>query len=116
MNKRSAMFVAAGLVVAMLVAGLAMATGVTGPSADAKTTATRRKPVVHTNVKTITVHRKAKATGSTGAVVYRSTSTAGGTTPTTTSSASYGDDSFEPGDGGGSGSSSSGTFTEPQDD
>lgn len=114
MNKRSAMFVAAGLVVAMLVAGLAMATGVTGPSADAKTTATRRKPVVHTNVKTITVHRKAKATGSTGAVVYR-TSTAGGTT-TTTSSASYGDDSFEPGDDGSSEGSSSGTFTEPQDD
>jgi hypothetical protein len=59
MNKRSAMFVAAGLVLSLLVAGLAMAMGVTGPSADAKTAARDRKPAVETVTRTVTIHKKA---------------------------------------------------------
>ncbi|MGE5225635.1 MAG: hypothetical protein ACM3OO_02040 [Planctomycetaceae bacterium] len=67
MKKRSAMFVAAGLVLAMIVAGVGFAMGMTGPTADAKRAplqvkASKQKPIVHTVTKTITIHKKAKAT------------------------------------------------------
>jgi hypothetical protein len=88
MNKRSAMFVAAGLVLTMIVAGLAMAMGVTGPSADAKTTARQSKPIVHTTTRTVTVHKQAKGTDNSGTVIFR-------TSPSTGTSTSSSDDQFE---------------------
>ena len=67
MNKRSAMMVAAGLVLAMLVAGMAVAAGFTGPEASASDSRTTtgelepREPKVRTVTETVTIHRTAKA-------------------------------------------------------
>lgn len=67
MNKRSAMMVAGGLVLALLVAGMAVATGFTGPEAAANSSRVSRvkpepqKPEIHTITRTITVHKKADA-------------------------------------------------------
>ena len=100
MKKRSAMFVAAGLVLAMIVAGVGFAMGMTGPTADAKKAPlhvkAKQKPIVHTVTKTITIHKKAKASDDGPAtstpVIYQSTapttSTAEPTTSTSTSSES----------------------------
>jgi cobalamin biosynthesis protein CobT len=79
MNKRSAMFVAAGLVLSLLVAGVAMSMGVTGPSADAKTVARSQKPIVKTTTRTVTIHKQAKGEAAAGAVIVRTTDPAGGT-------------------------------------
>lgn len=93
MNKRSAMFVAAGLVLSLLVAGVSMAMGVTGPSADAKTTVRSQKPIVKTVTRTVTVHKKAKADGTAGPVIVRTTDPTGSTG--TSDSESTGDDSYD---------------------
>jgi hypothetical protein len=70
MNKRSAMFVAAGLVLAMVVAGVAMAMGVTGPSTEAKTARSgRSEPIVKTVTRTVKVHKEAKADEGGGVIV-----------------------------------------------
>ena len=65
MNKRSAMLVAAGLVLTLVVGGVAVAVGMTGPSASSaqpKLTEHRKnKPIIKTTKKTVTVHKKAKA-------------------------------------------------------
>lgn len=66
MNKRSAMMVAAGLVLAMLVAGMAVAAGLTGPEASAGGSrangeAQDRAPKVRTITETVTIHRTAKS-------------------------------------------------------
>jgi hypothetical protein len=91
------MFVAAGLVLAMVVAGVGFAMGMTGPTADAKKAplqvkASKQKPIVHTVTKTITVHTKAKATddGATPStpVVVQSTAPGSSTTDDTTTSTS----------------------------
>ena len=77
MKQRSAMVVAAGLVVALALAGLGLAMGMTGPSADAKAPAHNRKPpIVHTVTRTITVHKPGSATGSGGVTTMGSTATA----------------------------------------
>ena len=65
MNKRSAMMVAAGLVLSMVVAGMAIASGFTGPEASASGGVStdeirQREPKVRTITETITVHRDAK--------------------------------------------------------
>jgi hypothetical protein len=65
MNKRSAMMVAAGLVLAMLVAGMAVAAGLTGPEASAGGSRANgevqeRAPKVRTITETVTIHRTAK--------------------------------------------------------
>jgi hypothetical protein len=101
MNKRSAMMVAAGLVLAMLVAGMAVAAGFTGPEASAGgSRATtdeiqRREPKVRTITETVTVHRKAEASdqGTLSPVVVTQTPSA----PASTSSSSddFGDDEYE---------------------
>lgn len=63
MNKRSAMLMAAGLVLTMLVAGVAIMADLTGPSASAAIPATVHhrapKPIVKTIRTTRTVHRTA---------------------------------------------------------
>ena len=95
MKKRSAMLVAAGLVLAMVVAGLGFTMGLTGPTADAKRVSvgrTSQKPIVHTKTKTITIHKQAESQSSDASIVY-SDGTAPGTSGATTSS--YGDDSYE---------------------
>ena len=93
MKKRSAMFVAAGLVLAMIVAGVGFAMGMTGPTADAKKAplqvkASKQKPIVHTVTKTITIHKKAKATDDGAAtstpVIYQSTAPTTSTDDTST--------------------------------
>lgn len=61
MNKRSALMVAAGLVLAMVVSASAIVMGITGPSnADASTVRPNadRAPVVKTTRETQTVHKK----------------------------------------------------------
>jgi hypothetical protein len=65
MNKRSAMIVAAGLIVALVAGAYALALGVTGPAtaASAKT-----GPHVRTQTHTVTVHRAAPSSGGAGAM------------------------------------------------
>jgi hypothetical protein len=62
MNKRSALFVAGGLVVTMLVAASAILMGMTGPSsahADVVRSRHNRKPIVKTIKRTVTIHEPA---------------------------------------------------------
>jgi len=61
MNRRTAMVTSAGIVIAMLVAGLATTMGLTGPSADARSAGRRPAPRVRTTTETVTIHRKADA-------------------------------------------------------
>jgi hypothetical protein len=92
MNKRSAMLTAGGLVLTLLVAGIAMAMGVTGPTADAKTTS-RAKPIVRTVTRTVTVHQKAQG-GSSGAV-RSDPSSAGGSSVDGSEDDQYESDEYE---------------------
>jgi hypothetical protein len=62
MNKRSAVFMAAGLVAVLTLGGMAFSRGLTGPAvsaASALNTPTHVKPIVHTHTKKIVVHRQA---------------------------------------------------------
>jgi hypothetical protein len=62
MNKRSAMTIAAGLVLTLMVAAFAFASGTLGPepaSAAKAPRAARPSPIVHTIKRTVTVHQKA---------------------------------------------------------
>ena len=65
MSKRSAVMVAAGLVLSLIVGGLAVAVGLTGPTVSNAVARTERRsasdPVVRTVRRTVTVHRKAEA-------------------------------------------------------
>lgn len=65
MNKRSAMMTAAGLVLALVVSGVALTMGITGPTAAAKkvpvAAKSKQAPIVHTITHTVTVHKKADA-------------------------------------------------------
>jgi len=80
MKQRSAMVVAAGLVVALALAGLGLAMGMTGPSADAKAPKLHRKPpIVHTTTRTITVHQPGTAASSGGAMTYSAPSSSSST-------------------------------------
>jgi len=66
MNKRSAMLMAAGLVLTLIVGGVAMSTGLTGPTPSrAAPRAERRQttaPIVKTVKRTVTVHKQGSAT------------------------------------------------------
>ena len=80
MNKRSALFVAGGLVVTMLIAASAILMGVTGPSsahANVVPPHHKQKPVVKTIKRTVTVHEPALAPSTSTYVT--STTTAGST-------------------------------------
>jgi hypothetical protein len=73
MNKRSAMLIAAGLVMTLIVGGVAISVGLTGPTSSkaALRTSTRKaKPIVKVKKRTVTVHRQgeAVAVGSTSSV------------------------------------------------
>lgn len=118
MKQRSAMVVAAGLVVALALAGLGIMMGMTGPSADAKAPHLRpRPPIVHTTTRTITVHKPGSATSAGGSTTWGSS-----TAPSTAMSGS--DDQFETSDDSAnesgfeseSGSSQDGGFSEGSDD
>lgn len=65
MNKRSALLVAAGLVLTLIVGGLAVAAGLTGPSVSSAVPRVDRRaasePMVRTVRRTVTVHREAEA-------------------------------------------------------
>lgn len=65
MNKRSALMLSAGLVLTLIVGGMAVATGLTGPSVSTAVPRAQRpstsEPVVRTVRRTVTVHKKADA-------------------------------------------------------
>ena len=65
MDKRSALMLSAGLVLTLIVGGLAVATGLTGPSVSNAVPQAQRsstsEPVVRTVRRTVTVHKKADA-------------------------------------------------------
>ena len=111
MNKRSAMLVAAGLVLTMIVGGVALAVGMTGPSSSAAAPRLSRhhkdpKPIVKTIKKTVKVHKKAPQV----AVAMPATTTYSGSSSYGGSSGHSGGSSY----GSDGGSSSSGG--EPSDD
>ena len=70
MNKRSAMLMAAGLVLTLIVGGVAMSIGLTGPtSSEATPRAERHRaaaPIVKTVKHTVTVHKRGSAAPATG--------------------------------------------------
>jgi hypothetical protein len=117
MNKRSAMLVAAGLVLTLIVGGVAIAVGMTGPSTSAASPKMvkqhhKQKPIIKTVRRTITIHKKAPAAGVAAPVYVAAPSSSSGyssgsySSPSTNSGSgsSYSDDGgSEPGDGGGSG-------------
>ena len=96
MKQRSAMVAAAGLVVALALAGLGLAMGMTGPSADAKAPLKQQRskpPIVHTVTRTITVHKP--GTAPSGATVLA----AGSTAPATSVDTGGSDDLYAEDDG-----------------
>ena len=99
MNKRSAMAVAAGLVLAMIVAGVALATGITGPSSDAGTTVAvpseAQEPIVRTVTRTIEVHETGEPTISGQAPVIVRSSEDPGSAVSDDPQGTYGDDENE---------------------
>ncbi|HEY7399426.1 MAG TPA: hypothetical protein VH989_00855 [Actinomycetota bacterium] len=82
MNKRSAVIVAAGLVVALVAGGIALERGVLGPPATAAEASvdagTRPKPIIRTTERTVKIHRKAKAGNASGSPTVSSSSTSTG--------------------------------------
>ena len=65
MNKRSAMIVAAGLIVALVAGAYALALGVTGP---ARAASAKTGPHVRTQTHTVTVHKTSPSSGGAGAM------------------------------------------------
>ena len=61
MNKRSAVLIAAGLVLTLGIGGLAVSLGLTGPTPVNAVETARPERVVKVERRTVTVHRKAKA-------------------------------------------------------
>ena len=95
MHRKTAMLASGAIVLAMLVAGLAVTLGVTGPTADAQRA--RPAPRVHTTTKTITIHRASTAAAETPAVIYTTT---GATVSTASGEDGYEtDDAYETDDG-----------------
>ena len=96
MNKRSAMLMAAGLVLTLIVGGVAMSIGLTGPtSSEATPRAERRRtaaPIVKTVKHTVTVHKRGSATPATGTGTSGSNSAGSVTGSTDDDHGSDGDD------------------------
>ena len=83
MNKRSAMLMAAGLVLTLIVGGVAMSTGLTGPTpSQAAPRAGQRqkapKPIIKTVKHTVTVHKQGTATPATATAPATSGSSSAG--------------------------------------
>jgi hypothetical protein len=97
MNKRSALMLSAALVLTLIVGGLAVATGLTGPTvSNAVPRAERRassEPVVRTVRRTVTVHKKADAQP--GEVVRVAAPAAAAASPGSSSDLSGDDDPYE---------------------
>jgi hypothetical protein len=89
MKKRSAMLVAAGLVAALLAGGTALSFSLAGETASAQSS--RVRPVVKTERRTVTVHKKAKS--GPARVVTITTSGSASTGVTDPSTATYEDSS-----------------------
>ena len=93
MNKRSALMLSAGLVLTLIVGGLAVATGLTGPSVSNAVPGVQRsstsEPLVRTVRSTVTVHKKADAKPGQVVQVGAPTATSG---PSSSSSTSFSDD------------------------
>ncbi|MBI3647215.1 MAG: hypothetical protein HY240_00395 [Actinobacteria bacterium] len=88
MNKRSAMVMAAGLVVALLAGGFALTNGLVGPqpsAAVASGKAAAKKPLVRTVRRTVKVHKQSRSTGTSGTA----------TSPVTSTGSWSGEDSYE---------------------
>jgi hypothetical protein len=83
MKKRSAILMAAGLVVALVAGAVAMTIGFSGNGTAEAGSRAKRDPVVRTIRRTITVHKDAKATDQAVQVVQLSSSD-----PSTTSDSS----------------------------
>ena len=90
MTKKSALTMAAGLALALLV-GVAAMTLTFGGASVANATR-QHKPIVKHQVQTVTVHRKSDAPSSSGGVRIVHLSPSSGVTQTTSG---YSDDSFE---------------------
>lgn len=91
MNKRSAMAIAAGMVVALMVGAAAVSVGLGGAgTASAGTAREAGKPVVRTVHRTVTVHKQANGSPEARTVVLGSAPA-----PASSSSISEGDDQFE---------------------
>ena len=116
MNKRSAIFLAAGLTVALVAGGFALSQELVGPSPSSAAVSThhhkKAKPVVRTHKRTITVHRKAKGSAPSGTVAPAPAPTYTAPSMTSTSSAAYSSDdshdshdSYDDGYGSGGGGS-----------
>ena len=102
MKQRSAMVVAGGLVMALALAGLGLAMGMTGPSADAKAPrrAQHKAPIVHTVTRTITIHKPASSTGDVSTLSTGSAWTAGASTQSSSNEyAGSGSTNYEAEDG-----------------
>ena len=107
MNKRSAVFMAAGLVAVLTLGGIAFSLGLTGPTvsaASARNKPAHVKPIVHTHTKKIVVHKQAP-TPPARTVVMPAPSSSYTSAPATTSFGGYegSDDGFEGGSDGGGG-------------
>ena len=104
MNKRSAVFMAAGLVAVLTLGGIAFSLGLTGPTvsaASARTTSAHVQPVVRTHTKKIVVHRQAPTPPARTVFMPAPSSF---TAPVTTAAGtyeSYDDEGEGEGDGGG---------------
>ena len=108
MHKRSALAIAAGLVLTLIVGGLAVAVGMTGPTVSSAVPRVERRsspePIVRTIRRTVTVHEKADPKP--GEVVQIAAST-----PASSTDGSGSDDSS-----GTSGDDSNGTYEDDDAD
>jgi hypothetical protein len=101
MNKRSALMLSAGLVLTLIVGGLAVATGLTGPSVSNAVPQAQRsstsEPVVRTVRRTVTVHKKADAKPGQVVRVAAPAATSGtsGVSGTSGDDDAYDDDGYE---------------------
>lgn len=102
MKKRSALMVAAGLVFTLVVGGLAVAIGITGPTVSGGTPRAGRsvEPEVRTVERTVTVHKKAKADGSSVVQVADPSTTTPSSSPSGSADSSSDDSSSEDYDSG----------------
>jgi hypothetical protein len=76
-NKRSAVLIAAGLVLTLGIGGLAVSLGLTGPTPVNAVETARPERVVKVERRTVTVHRKAKASSAATVVLSAPAPSAG---------------------------------------
>ncbi|MGZ5214072.1 MAG: hypothetical protein ACXWYT_11570 [Actinomycetota bacterium] len=105
MNKRSAVFMAAGLVAVLALGGIAFSLGLTGPTvsaASARNKPAHVQPIVRTHTKKIVVHRQAPTPPARTVTMPAPSSY---TAPVTTTAGGYEghDDGYDEGDDHGGG-------------